>query len=424
MQSLSSSEKKSPNVDGISSEIGAAREAGRIDGRQRYDETPNTLQPIIRQSGVKRQPIIKENGRAEPIRGSQNRQVLFLEPPVAHDSDLPSPRRGDMMLPSRDVESPPYGPSDLGRPIDTPPMRRSEGLGRHNDISPHRHHDLSIRRSELPLRPLASDRLEIPDMRDIGGPRHDMHDYSMRHDIGPRMNEPSRFDDVPPPRHVDYDMSPYTRRRICSDSMKFPPSDLDSSMYTPPPPPIRNTSYHDSLRNFDDRYTERPLHQPHNDVMQPHFSGSSSALCRDTGYSRPPTGVFGSAAYRRHARSYDECSSPQPPLTSIMKKSPSVSTGVGVGRHHDPSRGSHPAYRSLPRPGKTRTPDLEDLHRYKSLDRRFDLPFTGSLPRPEPRRPIGGSRLRFSDAKYFHVYPDKEKKQNRVVVDDADENFV
>lgn len=408
--------------------LAPGKELGRSDSRK-YEDNSNTLQPIIRQGGSKRQPTTKENGRAEPVRGSQNRQVLFLEPPVAHSSNLLSPRRSDVMLQSRDLESPPYGLSQPPlRPLDPSP-RRIDTNSRHSDI-PLRHSELPMRRSEMPsFRHVdVGDRHDITNiqvlpMRHDQPSRHDLPprlEYPPRHELAPRHIDPSRHD--LPMRHADYEISPYARRRLCSDSMKVPPSNMNNPMY---PPLVRNTTYHESLRNFDDRYSERDSRI--NIIGPPFSTGSSNTLSRESGYcsTRPPPGVFSSSAYRRHARSYDESSSPQPPLTSIMKKSPSVS--AGDGRHPDPlgrTSGSHPTYRSLPRPGKSRAPDLEDLNRYRALDRRFDLPFTGSLPRPEPRRPIGGSRLRFADAKYFHVYPDKEKKQNRVVVDDADENFV
>ena len=336
------------------------------------------LQPIIRQPSTPRlQPIIKENGRAEPIKSSQPpRTVLFVEPPKPHTS---------ILVNKDDSPRQPYDSSY--------PTRRSSSIKSHNGetLSPHMYthsHTHSPRGSY-------TEGLTAYSERDH---RYRSHiDDEGIETIDPQFssgssNTLSRESGYCSPRH-HLPAPPSSYSRVGLDRTQ-------SIQNEPPPPPAPS----------------------HNNREQSHVFTFSSAQSRSLEYNPVP---------------HRGRTSPVP-LPSIMKKSPSVSGDVSYYDNNPrPTDGASTRYRSLPRPGKQRDYENDNLTRYQSLDRRVDIPVAGSLPRPErrsstesnsnmsmhARRRNSSTRLRFADEKLFHVYPEKNKRQN-AVDDDTDENFV
>lgn len=409
---------------------------------QKSPRDPLNPPPIIRQPSIRLQPIIKENGRAEPVRNTQPRTVLFVEPPKSrqdvftHKEDLqPRPDYSNSLYPGRGTSCnvPNRNVDSRGTYYSTSRSAPPEPLS----PSPYPERDSKHHRDEL---------LE-PDVYDT--------QFSSE-----SSNTLSRESGYCSPRHP---LTGSYRGTISGISASH---DSHVSPGTAPLP----------KRDFRDSRDQPPSHV----FTFPSHGGRDPVYDIPT-HSHPPPLVRSS-------------SSPPPPRPSIMKKSPSVGGSIYTRRrdYHDhphpfPSRHEGPTYRSLPRPNKTRQSSNDsELVRYRSLDRRFDIPFTGSLPRPQTRRssrsdrrmlersdsrfdfrscetsrssdtrldksdvridsrpdvrydsrssvrslresslssrrPSTGSRLRFSNEKYFHVYPDKEKRQTRD--DDADENFV
>lgn len=411
----SSSEKKFDTEEPPSSQTGNV-------SPQKSPRDPTNPPPIIRQPSTRLPPIIKENGRAEPVRSTQPRTVLFVEPPkkrpeiTVHKEDPPGPRSAyDSLYPGR----------------------RSAALGSKGLNG-------DVRNSLYP-----PSRSAYPESHPsyLGG------DSKFRSAIS---------NDVPEPDVYDTQFSSGSSNTLSRES----------GYCSPRHPPIGST-----------------YRTPSSSVLGPHSNPSSAIIQRET---RDPAHVF---TFPSHGRdSLYEAPHPPPPLVrsssspplprpSIMKKSPSVSGSIYRRHEHPRTEGS--TYRSLPRPNKSRHNEYDsDLVRYRSLDRRFDIPFTGSLPRPQTRRgsrsdrrldysdsrfdfraettrlsdtkldksdslydnrsegrydsrtsvrslrdtsipqrrSSGSSRLRFSSEKYFHVYSDKDKHPN--CEDEVDENFV
>ncbi|KAK7085401.1 hypothetical protein SK128_021665 [Halocaridina rubra] len=354
------------------------------------------LQPIIRQPSKSLQPIIKDNGRSE--KSSQGRTVLFVEPPKAQSGILVNknemPRSAYDVYPTRrrprehegDTKYEPYVHRGSYSEVRSS-YWADNGLGGYYEM-------------ELPPRRYRS----LDDGEDCGGIMRGQYspDTSMARDIDYYQPYTSSFITNPP-----YSARELPSRELPREYVRDPRRDIsrDARGITRE---LSREHTRDSLRERDrDRDRDRDIDQGHI------FAFPSRSLSSE----------------------YDH---PQP--TSIMKRSPSMSASVGRPyekgmRRSEWDRGG--TYRSLPRPGKTRDEAEEDvLRKYRSLDRRFDLPFSGSLLRPEPecepcddhhqqqsqRRYSGSPRLRFADEKHFHLYHDKEKKQSGV--NDRDESFI
>ncbi|CAL4127588.1 unnamed protein product [Meganyctiphanes norvegica] len=420
------------------------------------------LQPIIKQpstSSPPLQPIIKANGRSEKSNITQGRTVLFVEPPKKHSGILLNKNE----VPPRNTYDPVYpGRSRLS-------MKGTNGEVPHMELPRDIHRKLP---RDLP-RNLSQDvpHLAYPRLRDRSyssgmyhGREGDYHDPPPMGRRPPLMREHSISRD---PREPIMRTDPPMRRYRNSMEDPFGGGDLRSQQFLsssstalsqepgfhpPPRGPRRSGSGHS--KHLPPREARMAARDP-NMMRDPHISSRDPRLLRDPQHpSRDPHlpprekmsmqdrhlaqragGHILAFPPRTIKREYDHIPPCSPPFhpPSIMKKSPSVS--AYVGHHYDDSpavRQEHIAYRSLPRP--SRRGEREALYKYSSLDRRFDLPFSGSLPRPEPRFASdeaihqrhynsGSPHHRFADEKNYHLYHDKEKKQDGMV-DEIDESFV
>ena len=415
------------------------------------------LQPIIRQSSAPRlQPIIKENGRLEPVKSNQApRTVLFVEPPSKPHSSILINKDERHLYDSYSNNRTGIGSiknhteDSLSPHMYTNRSSYTETLSPYPDREPrYRSHldDEGIDSMDPQFSSGSSNTLS----RESGycSPRHHLplgssNSYSRGPPPPPAPQESPQYSRgfiKPPP--IQDESPKYSRGNF----MKSPPTPQDKSpqysrdnLIKGPPPPVTDTSMYN--RNS---LIKRPT-PPIGETTQYSHGGLIKRPTPPKGETPPTTArdhhVFTFPA--SHSRSLDYSHPPQRgrtspvPLPSIMKKSPSVSGDVS--NYNDkirPIDGSNTRYRSLPRPGKMRSHEMDNLLRYQSLDRRFDIPFTGSLPRqerrfsnesnnlePTSRRRSSSTRLRFADEKLFHVYPEKNKRQN-AVDDDTDENFV
>ncbi|KAK7076362.1 hypothetical protein SK128_023542 [Halocaridina rubra] len=348
------------------------------------------LQPIIRQPSKTLQPIIKDNGRSE--KSSQGRTVLFVEPPKAQSGILTN--KGDIPRSSYDVY----------------PGRRRHMKDPNGDLRDHRYERQGYHRGS----------------------------YSEVRSNNWRSMDRNYEMELPPRRYRSLDDGEDSRggmhRQYASRDPDYHPP-YTSNMVTSPPYSARELPSRELPREFI-RDSRREMMRDHprgiaRESSRDHAREMGRDRERDRERDRDQGSVF---TFPSRSLDYER---PQP--TSIMKRSPSMSASVGRP-YEKPLRRSEggvcSTYRSLPRPGKNRgEPEDDVLRKYRSLDRRFDLPFSGSLPRPEPgmdQQPetceeeqprYGGSpRLRFADEKHFHVYHDKEKRQSGV--NERDESFI
>ncbi|XP_042885515.1 uncharacterized protein LOC122261794 isoform X4 [Penaeus japonicus] len=492
-KNLISGDKKSPEAK--EGPAGAGLTKPSLRATKTLPETKEVvpLQPIIRQPSKPLQPIIKENGRSDNGKSSQGRTVLFVEPPktqtgiLVNKNEVPrntydaySGRRGQMKGPNGDVQHSVYGsrgsysdslhtlhPSrggdSMGYVDREPPMSRYRStLDDRGDgvdmlepqYSPSSSNTLSRDSGYCSLRgtlrgstgaiatsPYAS-REHSRDLirdhsRDLGRdhPRDLSRDHSRdltRDHSRDLVRDLSRDHSRDLNRDLSREHSRDHSRSHSRDLGRDHPRDLSRDLSRDHSRDLGRDHSRDLGR--DHRELGRDLSRDFSrDMVRDHSRELSREISRDHSrdLGRDQGHVF-TFPSRVNSNEYDSMITRSPPPASFMKKSPSVS--ASVGRHYDfPPRGSESGtYRSLPRPSKPRGTEAETLLKYRSLDRRFDLPFSGSLQRVEPdsgeetppqqRRYSGSPRLRFADEKHFHVYHDKEKKQDGI--DDMDESFV
>ncbi|XP_047490345.1 uncharacterized protein LOC125039983 [Penaeus chinensis] len=489
-KNLISGDKKSPEAKEGPAGTGVVKPSLRPTKTLPDTKEVVPLQPIIRQPSRPLQPIIKENGRSDNGKSSQGRTVLFVEPPktqtgiLVNKNEVPRntydaypSRRGQMKGPNGDVQHgvyssrgsysdnlhtlhPSRGGDGMGYVDREPPMSRYRStLDDRGDAvdmmdpqySPSSSNTLSRDSGYCSLRgthrgstgaiatsPYAS-REHSRDLirdhsRDLGRdhPRDLSRDHSRdltrdhSRDLGRDLSrDHSRDLNRDLSRDLSREHSRDHSRSHSRDLSRDHPRDLSRDLTRDHSRDLGREHSRELGRDLS-RDFSRDMVRDHSRELGRDISRDHS---RDLGRDQGHVFTFPS---RVNSNEYDSMITRSPPPASFMKKSPSVS--ASVGRHYDfPPRGPESGtYRSLPRPSKPRGTEAETLLKYRSLDRRFDLPFSGSLQRVEPdsgeetppqqRRYSGSPRLRFADEKHFHVYHDKEKKQDGI--DDMDESFV
>ncbi|KAK4320080.1 hypothetical protein Pmani_009021, partial [Petrolisthes manimaculis] len=303
-----------------------------------------------------------------------------------HIRDFP-PRDRERDLPPRDRERDFPRDRDLVRERDLPPRER--------DLPP-RERDLPPRERDLP-----------PRERDL--PTRDRDLPTRDRDLPPRERDlPPRERDLIPPRERDL---PHRKSDLPTRKSDLPTRDRDL------PPRERDLAPRErdlAPRERDLPPRERELIARERDLPIREVGGGRE-LPRDPTRGPPVRSLSQDHQYP----------------VSCMKKSPSA--GGGMGR-----RGGEGGYRSLPRPAKSHRAENDALLKYRSLDRRFDLPFSGARPDPStedtvvvgvnegigstgPGIGVGNTAGRRYE-KMYHVYHDKAHHDTHH--HDMDESFV